>query len=202
MRVKLISASPDPFWLIVKAGRECYASVSTTTSSDKRLFLNLLRNEESPLEHAVFSFQISEVSRVLSHQLVRHRLASYSQQSQRYVEADCRYVIPQMTYLDSATHAFVKDAYHRFMLRGNDLYLDFINRGVKREDARYILSSATHTSLIMTMNLRELCRFWTLRLSPKAQQEVRNLAQLTLSLVISCFPHELCDDMLTTIRKE
>ena len=195
MRVQLISNSPDPFWLVVKAARECYSSDSTSLKSDDKLFLSMLKRDETPLEHAVFSFRISDVSRVLTHQLVRHRVASFNQQSQRYVEAEGRYFVPDLSYLSEDKHKPFLDSYHRLMLRANDLYHEAINDGVKREDARYILPPCTYSSLVMTMNLRELKRFFALRLSPRAQKEIRDLARIVLSLVVSCLPIHLAEEI-------
>lgn len=199
MRVQLISSTPDPLWIITKAARECYDSHSTTISSDHKLFLAMLRRDETPLEHATFTFRITDVSRTLTHQLVRHRIASFNQQSQRYVEADGHHYTPNLDYMDPQYKQYAVAKYDSAMQFAFDRYFELIDLGVKREDARYVLPNATFSSLIMTMNLRSLRRLFLLRLSSKAQAEIRDLAMLILTITCGKFPIELTTDITTIL---
>ena len=141
--------------------------------------LKLLKNivekgHGSVLEHCCFTFSIEGISRACSHQLVRHRVASYSQQSQRYVNGEkFGYITPdkikKMDVLD--------EAYNNFMEEVQTFYKNLILAGIPKEDARYILPNATTTNIVVTMNARELLHFIGLRSSPRAQWEIRELAQ-------------------------
>ena len=126
----------------------------------------------SVLEHVVFTFLIEGISRVTSHQLIRHRIASYTQESQRYSIAEKDYVVPETIVkkgLEDIYVSKVKELYR--------VYEEFINAGVPYEDARYILPQATTTKIIMTVNLRELIHIACLRLSSKAQWEIREVVK-------------------------
>jgi len=196
MRAQLISATPDPLWVIVTAARECYNSSSIGITSDHKLFLAMLLADETPLEHAVFTFRITDVSRTLTHQLIRHRIASFNQQSQRYVEADGHYFTPQLDYLETDTHELIAAKYVSAMQFAYDSYFELIDLGVKREDARYILPNATYSSIIMTMNLRSLRHLFKLRFSSRAQREIRDLATIILTIITTKFPLELTHQII------
>jgi thymidylate synthase (FAD) len=145
----------------------------------KRLARALAAGHTSLREHASFTFEIVKVSRVLSHQLVRHRIASYAQQSQRTVaiqEPDWS-VIPDTITGDHFAH------YKNLLTEIQRFYNDMQADGIPLEDARYILPNGTHTSLIMTMNARELFFFFKLRCCRRAQWEIRELAYLILEQV-------------------
>lgn len=141
---------------------------------------------ESVLEHASFTFAVSGVSRALTHQLVRHRVASYSQQSQRYVNMeDFGYVIPES--IENASD----DVYNEFLSLMDAIdrtYHSFVERGIPEEDARYILPNACCTNIIVTMNARELRHFFNLRCCGRAQWEIRELADKMLELVKEVAP--------------
>ena len=131
----------------------------------------------SVLEHCCFTFAINGISRACSHQLVRHRIASYSQQSQRYVNGNFfSYVIPP----EIEKNPNLKLAFDDWMSKTMDMYDAMVSNGVKKEDARYILPNATTTNIVVTMNARELLHFISLRTSPRAQWEIRQLAQAML----------------------
>lgn len=196
MRVSLLSSTQKPFSTIVKAARECYKSEATSLASDKALFLHMVKNEESPLEHASWTFLVEGISRVCSHQLVRHRIASYSQQSQRYVKQDKDYIIPQG--LDRVQQALYCD----FMDKANAFYRKLIQLGVKRETARYCLPQGWSTSLVVTFNLRSFCNFVHLRCSKKAQQEIHDLAKLMLTIVTASMPTEVLADFLEAMMEK
>jgi thymidylate synthase (FAD) len=131
------------------------------------------------LEHASFTFGIEGISRATSHQLVRHRLASYSQQSQRYVTMDRpEYVTPQSIIRDEGT----KRRFDNAMRRVFKLYGELVGEGVPTEDARYLLPNAVCTKIIVTMNARELIHFFRLRCCERAQWEIRAMATRMLGL--------------------
>ena len=152
--------------------------------------LKLLRNivekgHGSVLEHCVFTFSIEGISRACSHQLVRHRIASYSQQSQRYVNAEnFDFVIPPEIAEDYDLQRWYKD----WMRETMNVYSKLVGLGIKKEDARYILPNATTTNLVVTMNARELLHFIELRTSPRAQWEIRELAKEMLRQVKEVAP--------------
>ena len=128
----------------------------------------------SVLEHCTFTFAVEGISRACSHQLVRHRIASYSQQSQRYVNGDkFGYVIPP----EIEKREDLKKVFDEHMRNTRTLYNSLVLCGMKKEDARYLLPNATTTNLVVTMNARELLHFIELRTSPRAQWEIRELAK-------------------------
>lgn len=128
----------------------------------------------SVLEHCTFTFAIDGISRACSHQLVRHRIASYSQQSQRYVDGhNFDYVIPKSI----EDNENFKAAYENFMDNTMLFYDALVKNGIKKEDARFVLPNATTTNIVVTMNARELLHFIELRTSPRAQWEIRELAK-------------------------
>ncbi len=136
--------------------------------SDERLFL----------KHSFFSFYIEGISRACSHQLVRHRLASYSQQSQRYVELEgFKYVTPE------TLKGSVRQKYQNLMSEIADFYGFLVRNGVPKEDARFVLPNACTTRLVMTMSGRELFHFFKLRTCNRAQWEIRELAIKMLELL-------------------
>jgi thymidylate synthase (FAD) len=137
---------------------------------------------ESPLEHAKFTFAIEGLSRVLTHQLVRHRIASYSQQSQRYVkESDFDYVIPPSVEEDED----MKRMYIETMKKIQETYKSLLNRfeqkgrqgEIVNQDARFVLPQAAETKIVVTMNCRELLHFFKERCCSRAQWEIRALAE-------------------------
>jgi thymidylate synthase (FAD) len=126
----------------------------------------------SVLEHIVFTFYIEGISRVASHQLVRHRIASYTQESQRYSRVGLDYVVPE-----SVVRVGYETEFRNAVTRCYDLYLRMVEEGVPLEDARYVLPQAFTTSVLMTVNLRELVHIACLRLSEKAQWEIREVVR-------------------------
>ena len=161
----------------------------------------LASGHESVIEHASFTFAIEGISRACSHQLVRHRMASYSQQSQRYVKMSGKvnenqfdFVTPESIgdqvmgrTIDWLTHipfeVTVRAEYECLMEHISDTYARFIELGVPEEDARYILPNACCTNIVVTMNARELRHFLKLRLCKRAQWEIRELAERMLDCV-------------------
>jgi len=193
MRVSLINYTPNPEMLVAAAARLCYSPVGAEkilddfTSEDAKLFLQKLvkMGHFSPLEHVSFTFAIEGVSRVLSHQLVRHRIgASYSQKSQRYVkEKQFEYVVPPSIQKTPEVEKIFREKMADIQQAYNQLL-----QYVPGEDARYILPNATETKLVVTFNVRSLYHFFQLRCCMRAQWEIRSLAELMLSEVRKVAP--------------
>lgn len=173
MKVEIVQATKDPIDIISQAAGTSYGK---RDSSLKRLKHCLNNGHLSVFEHASATFYISGMSRACSHQLVRHRVASFVQKSQRYtkVEGDDWYIIP-----DSIRNIPYFKAYQNLMDHARTLYFELIDYGIKPEDARYLLPEATKTDITMTMNCRELFHFWDLRDDSAAQWEIRGLARDT-----------------------
>jgi thymidylate synthase (FAD) len=150
----------------------------------------------SVLEHVVFTFLVEGISRVTSHQLVRHRIASYTQESQRYSAVERDYVIP-----DTVIKAGFEEEFRKLVDEAYRLYDKMVNAGVPYEDARYIIPQAVTTRLLMTVNLRELIHIACLRLSPHAQWELRELVKLMIDEAKSLIPElphllqEMCEEI-------
>lgn len=154
------------------AARMCYGA----KDGMKALLHAIDSGHDSLLEHEKFTFHVEDVSRVLLAQLTRHRIASYSVRSQRYCGATLDYVIPRTIYEDDELMA---DLY-RVLNASEAFYVKAINKGVPAEDARYFTYQAGITELVMTMNIRELRHFLSLRCCRRAQWEIRELADEVL----------------------
>ncbi len=126
----------------------------------------------SVLEHITFTFMIEDISRVTSHQLVRHRIASYTQESQRYSAAEGEFVIPETI----ATSEF-RNKFKDLIREAKELYEDMVSSGIPYEDARFVLPQAVKTRLLMTINLRELIHIACLRGASAAQWEIREVVK-------------------------
>lgn len=144
----------------------------------------LASGHESVLEHWSATFAIEGISRACSHQLVRHRLASYSQQSQRYVNmGEFEYVIPE-----SIENWNCVNEYEYIIGEIQHIYDHLVRMGVPEEDARYILPNACCTNIVVTMNGRQLRKFFMLRCCNRAQWEIREMANLMLAEVKQVAP--------------
>lgn len=193
-RAVLLSCTPDPEGVVARATRLCYSALGISELDQelegKELSGLLSRvislGHHSVLEHASFTFGIEGVSRVLTHQLVRHRIASYSQQSQRYVEftEDLPVIVPDSI----AENPEAKEKFRAHCRESFALYRELCEAGVRAEDARYLLPGATETKIIVTMNGRELRHFFRLRCCERAQWEIRRLAERMLALVKEVAP--------------
>lgn len=190
LRVTLLSHTPDPEAVCTAAVNQCYSAnggdeLKKKTTPEKRerlLGIVIGSGHLSTIEHASFTFAIEGVSRALTHQLVRHRVASFSQQSQRYVKL----VGGEFDYLIPAKIVAKPELQKKFeveMRTIGKLYDELIEAGIPAEDARAVLPNATATKLVCTMNARELLHFFELRLCTRAQTEIRQLAQEMLKLV-------------------
>ncbi len=174
MKVQLISVTPDAEKVIEKAARTCYMSHGRITKDSHAAFIKRLigAGHLSVLEHATATFSLEGVSRALTHQLVRHRLCSYSQQSQRYVREDnFQWVVPPDINKDEK----LKKEYNQCMEYLRDRYSSFLKNGLKAEDARFILPNACCTNIVFSANFRQLRHTIALRGSSKAQWEIRDL---------------------------
>ncbi len=193
MNVKLLEHTPDPERTIAAAGRLCYAPVGAdelfeemTDGEIKKLITFLVKaGHLSAIEHAVFTFAIDGISRACTHQLVRHRVASYNQQSQRYVTYDKLMFINPPSIAENTA---AREVFTRANQASLEAYKALLEAGVPAEDARYALPNASETKIVVTMNARELMHFFTLRCCNRAQWEIRELAITMLDIVKKLAP--------------
>ena len=197
MNVVLLQCTPEPERLVALAARLCYSPSAIAdlqedvSRKDVRKLVRrvLSMGHASVLEHAVFTYGAEGISRAASHQLVRHRLASYSQQSQRYVAAAFGYVTPKtIREGEGRKGAPLADKFEKHMKESARLYAEMLSAGVPPEDARFVLPNATETKILITMNARELHHFFALRLCRRAQWEIREMAMRMLTLANEMAP--------------
>ena len=196
MKVELVAFTPSPEAVCDLGARVCVSKDIPEPDEDlKALGHALASGHESVLEHASFTFAIEGISRACSHQLVRHRMASYSQQSQRYVNMDgFEYVIPESirdedVEVDLGFRSVpASEIYESIIIDTNHAYNRLIEAGIPEEDARYVLPNACCTNIIVTMNARELRHFFSLRCCERAQWETKELAEKMLDLVKEVAP--------------
>lgn len=206
MKVELISYSNLGEKVCGIGARTCTSDKIPTKEDDttKALKSALSSGHESVLEHFTMTFAVSGVSRALTHQLVRHRLASYSQQSQRYVNMDeFEYVTPASMddrviaeydfFNNRNVYVTIREKYADIMEYLRECYKRMIDAGIPEEDARYILPNACCTNIIVTVNARELRTFFKYRVCNKAQWEIRELAKQILALCKEVAPTIFAD---------
>ena len=205
---RLLEMTQDPVALIYAACRQCYSSQFAGALFDEKTAkpqkqIEFIRKvvasgHESPLEHVKMTFAIEGVSRALTHQLVRHRIASYSQQSQRYVkETDFDYIVPPSIAEDDGS----RDEFIRTMVliqkSYNALLEKFKAKGRTGEranqDVRFVLPQAAETKIVVTMNCRELIHFFHERCCARAQWEIKRLAQAMLRIAQKKLPEVFGD---------
>ena len=210
MKVELLAYTPEPEKVIATAAKLCYSSSDISTLQDNLTedkitkFIDMLMSlgHESPVEHVSFTFGIAGISRACSHQLVRHRIASYSQKSQRYVsENQFEYITPTaienvpsaknkydelMNYIQSEYNNIKDELINYHISKGYDKK---VAEKMANEDARYVLPNACETKIIITMNIRSLFNFFRLRCCNRAQWEIRNVANEMLKLCLQKAPH-------------
>jgi thymidylate synthase (FAD) len=189
MKVKLLKFTQEPEKTCAIAARLCYSyadideiSKNTTKEKIKTLLSKVISSgHSSVLEHALFTFGIEGVSRALLAQLTRHRIASFSVQSQRYVKFKdgVEFVVPETIKKNKN----LLKKYNDFLGNAEKLYKEFLNTGIPAEYARYVLPNACATKIIITMNARELRHFFSLRCCNRAQQEMIDMARRMLNLV-------------------
>jgi thymidylate synthase (FAD) len=180
LEVELVAVTPEAEHVIEQAGRTCYLSFDRMESQSHESFIRRLikMGHESPLEHAYATFRIRNCSRAMTHQLVRHRLMAVSQQSQRYVnEEGFSYVVPE----DMAPE-FVED-FHKDMEIIKQMYDKWRHRGLRKEDARFVLPNACVSEIVVSANFREWRHIFKLRTSEKAQWEIRKACRLMLAIL-------------------
>ena len=189
MNVILLSNTPEPDAVVAAAARICYRDVAASEllkGEEENLSSNLIADlfrsgHTSTFEHVSFTFGIDGLSRVASHQLVRHRLASFSQQSQRYVkmspDPEAVIIPPSVSKNPEALALF-----NETVAKSQEAYAKLTALGIPKEDARFILPHGHSTRLVMTMNARELHHFFNLRLCRRAQWEIHELARKMLIL--------------------
>lgn len=190
MKVELIAVTRylredgTPEDLLEHAGRVCYRSESRGEPG-KFLRARIREGHESLIEHASATFEISGISRACSHQLVRHRLASYSQESQRYVDmSDPEWALPPAILDNPEAKAIWDD----FAEEVTEVYRSLRDLGIRKEDARFALPNAAATRIVTTMNFRELLHFFRIRISRAAQWEIRDVGVRMLELVYPVAP--------------
>lgn len=209
LKVKLIEHTPNPEKVIASAAKLCYSAVGIEEivegldEEKTSEFLERLMSygHMSPIEHVSFTFAVEGVSRSLTHQLVRHRIASYSQQSQRYVKLNqFEYVVPPEIDKDErARKIFIKameDSQKAYDELTDILKKKYIERGMKKfaaekkaiEDARYVFPNACETKIMLTMNARSLMNFFQERCCNRAQWEIHALADKMLRQVKEVAP--------------
>jgi thymidylate synthase (FAD) len=217
MNVVLIAHTPSPEKVVAASAKLCYSQVGVSEISEElsddqaSSFVEKLMNfgHHSPLEHVSFTFAVEGVSRVLTHQLVRHRIASYSQQSQRYVKLEqFEYIMPPAIAGDEKCRTIFENAmeadqktYDLLTSNLEKVYLNkYISEGFSEkkaismaeksaiEDARFVFPNACETKIAITMNARSLINFFNHRCCNRAQWEIRNLADEMLKIVKACSP--------------
>lgn len=208
LNVKLLEVTENALALIYSACRQCYTEGFAGDIFEKikdddakqAVFIKKIisSGHESPLEHVKFTFAIEGVSRALTHQLVRHRIASFSQQSQRYVkEKDFDYIIPSS--IDKNSEA--KNEFEKLMASIQQSYTklltflgqDNLSGETANQDARFVLPQAAETKIVVTMNCRELLHFFQHRCCSRAQWEIRQLAKKMLEICVERLPAVFAD---------
>jgi len=193
MEVKLLSHSLNAEKICAAAAKGCYSQEGSSEIFEnisnermEKVLKNVIkRGHVSVIEHANFTFSISGVSRALTHQLVRHRIASYSQQSQRYVTYDdIDFVIPPSIQ----SNENISQKFRDHITQSFKFYKELVKNGIEAEDARFIFPNATCTAITVTMNARELLHFFRMRTCTKAQWEIREMAEKMLELVKNVAP--------------
>jgi len=198
VNVTLLQCTPEPERLVALAARLCYSPASIGDLQEeisRKDVRNLVRRvlsmgHASVLEHVAFTFGVEGISRAASHQLVRHRIASYSQQSQRYVSAAFGYVVPKTLRAGRGAvgRNRLAERFERHMRESASLYGKLLREGVPAEDARFVLPNATETKILVTMNARELHHFFALRTCRRAQWEIREMAMRMLAIAREAAP--------------
>ncbi len=197
MNVEPLDSSENALSLIYAACRQCYSPKSAAEifaggrddgkSREEFVRQVVSSGHESPLEHVKFTFAVEGVSRALTHQLARHRIASYSQQSQRYVKGeDFEYIVPPSIAEDTEMKRVYIETMKKIQAAYDQLLEGFRGKGLKGEianqDARFLLPQAAETKIVVTMNCRELLHFFKQRCCSRAQWEIRALARKMLEL--------------------
>lgn len=206
MNVELLQYPDNPERAVATAARLCYAPVGAKELMEtmppervQSVLSTIMKSGHfSTLEHASYTFAVDGVSRALTHQLVRHRLASFNQQSQRYVKftEGVETVKPDTVSRDEEANRIFDEAINA-VLEG---YQKLLDAGIPAEDARYLLPNAAETKIVITMNIRELLHFFSLRCCNRAQWEIREMAHRMLALVKPTAPYIFMDAGAPCVR--
>ena len=203
LNVRLLDVTQNAVALIYAACRQCYSAKFAGELFDEKeekpekqkefIAKVVASGHESPLEHVKFTFAVEGVSRALTHQLVRHRIASYSQQSQRYVkETDFDYVVPPSISADESLKKEFVQTMRLIQTSYNKILESFRVNGKTGEqanqDVRFVLPQAAETKIVVTMNCRELTHFFHQRCCARAQWEIKRLAERMLAIVKESLP--------------
>ena len=184
MKVTLLAHTMNADAICAAAGNSCYsdrpsADIVDDIDSEKVLSRIIGMGHHSVIEHAVFTFSVEGVSRALTHQLVRHRVASFSQQRQRYVSLDrATFVTPPPVEADAEAERVFDETMDTIW----EAYRKLESLGIPNEDARYLLPNGCTTNITVTMNARELLHFFSLRCCNRAQWEIREMADQMLEI--------------------
>lgn len=206
MNVELLQYPDNPERAVATAARLCYAPVGAKELMEtmppervQSVLSTIMKSGHfSTLEHVSYTFAVDGVSRALTHQLVRHRLASFNQQSQRYVKftEGVETVKPDTVSRDEEANRIFDEAIN-VVLEG---YQKLLDAGIPAEDARYLLPNAAETKIVITMNIRELLHFFSLRCCNRAQWEIREMAHRMLALVKPTAPYIFMDAGAPCVR--
>ena len=184
--VRLIASTPDAQRLVAAAARNCYSGKGPSKLLDEMDNVNELLERVASMghaslwEHAGYTFTLENVSRALLAEITRHRIASFSVKSQRYVkEKQFDHVCPPTVKADGEADSVFQKA----MEAAGEAYRALLERGIPPEDARFVLPNACCTHIVVTMNARELLHFFELRCCNRAQWEIRSVAEQMLALV-------------------
>lgn len=207
MNIELIAYTPDPEKVIERGARTCYKSKEKDAEATEKFIKGIVKaGHESVIEHASATFKINGISRALTHQLVRHRHFSFSQQSQRYCSFDKItngmegnwYVTPE-SVINSGIDGIFK--YNDCMQKIVDTYKYLVDNGVKPEDARFLLPNAAKTEIVVTGNFREWRHFIEMRADIHAQWEIRELAKMILTELYKIAP-AVFEDLVEKYKSE
>lgn len=198
MKISLIASTPNPETTISHAARICYDSQPKDLEGERKFIRGLIKSgHTATIEHASATFLLQDVSRVLTHELVRHRLFSFCQRSQRYVKENVpSYVTPDVLLDDNSANPAMQAAKETFddaMKTAWAAYDRLLKLGLKPEDARFVLPNACCTEITVSGNFREWRNFLMLRLSPRAQWEIRKAANLILDELVRIAPSVFSD---------
>lgn len=194
--VELLAITPDAERVIEEAGRTCYLSFDKMTDDSAQRFIrNIIKSgHHSVLEHASATFRITGGSRSFTHQIVRHRVASFSQQSQRYVEESNFTVVAPPSIKENPEALAL---FNRAMEQARDAYRQLKGMNIRKEDARFVLPNAVTSEIVMTANLREWRHIIGLRLEKHAQWEIRLICGEILKKLAAHVP-TVFEDMVQT----
>jgi len=200
MKVELLSITPYAEKLIENIGRTSYLSFEKQKKGTYVDFINMLiKNDDlSVLEHAYATFRIIGNSRAFTHQLVRHRLCSYTQQSQRYVdEHNFKYVEPESIKNDKSAH----NLFINFMNKAKEIYSELQKLGIANEDARFVLPNAVESEIAITANFRQWRHIMEIRGHPDAQWEIRTTVIEILKILKKHAPTVFADFQIDDEKK-